>query len=89
MSEVRSAYRRRLLKTGFIIVSDKVPKIPSALKNASEMGAALEVSTTVGIPGILMPSQMASADRLIISGEPTQRSASDLIRSAQLVAAHY
>jgi hypothetical protein len=50
MSEKRTVYRRRLLKTGFIIISDKAPKIQCALKNLSEGGAALQVSTTVGIP---------------------------------------
>jgi hypothetical protein len=50
MSEKRSASRRRLLKTGFIIISDKAPKIQCTLKNVSEAGAALQVSTTVGIP---------------------------------------
>jgi len=51
MSEKRSVYRKRLLKTGFIIIGDKAPKIQCALKNVSEAGAALQVSTTVGIPG--------------------------------------
>jgi len=50
MTEKRIASRRRLLKTGAIILSDKAPKIQCALKNASEKGAALQVSTTIGIP---------------------------------------
>ena len=51
MTDKRSASRRRWLKTGFIVISDKAPKIQCALKNVSEMGAALQLSTTVGVPG--------------------------------------
>jgi hypothetical protein len=51
MNEKRSAHRRRLLKTGSIITSDKAPKIQCTVRNASDAGAALQVSTSVGIPG--------------------------------------
>jgi hypothetical protein len=52
MSENRVAPRRRLLKTGFIIISAKAPKIECAVRNISGTGSALQVSTTVGIPHI-------------------------------------
>jgi hypothetical protein len=38
------------LKTAFIVVSSKQPKIECAVRNISDTGAALEVSTTFGIP---------------------------------------
>jgi hypothetical protein len=38
------------LKTAFIVVSRKQPKIECAVRNISHTGAALEVSTTFGIP---------------------------------------
>ena len=34
----------------FIVISDKAPKIECTVRNVSETGAALQVSTTVGIP---------------------------------------
>ena len=51
MSEKRSAYRRRLLKTGCIITGDKAPTIQCTVRNAADTGAALQVSTSFGIPG--------------------------------------
>lgn len=51
MIEKRSAHRRRLLKTACIITNDKSPKIPCTVRNATDIGAALQVSTSVGIPG--------------------------------------
>jgi hypothetical protein len=50
MIERRNALRRRVLKTAFIIVSEKAPKIECTVRNISETGAALQVSTTIGIP---------------------------------------
>ena len=50
MNEKRSAPRRRMLKTAYIVISDKAPKLECAIRNISETGAALEVSTTFGIP---------------------------------------
>jgi len=51
MKEKRSAHRRRLLKAGCIITSDKAPKIQCTVRNANDTGAALQVSTSFGIPG--------------------------------------
>ena len=51
MSEKRNGYRRPVLKTGFIILSDKAPRIECTVRNLSDTGAALKVSTTVSIPG--------------------------------------
>ena len=46
----RVAARKRVLKTGYIIISDKAPKIECTIRNISETGAFLQVSTTFGIP---------------------------------------
>jgi PilZ domain len=50
VTEKREASRRRVLKTAFIILSDKAPKIECTIRNLSETGAAVQLSTTVGIP---------------------------------------
>ncbi len=50
MNEKRIATRRRVLKTAFIIISEKAPKLECSVRNLSETGAALQVSTTIGIP---------------------------------------
>ena len=50
MSEKRKAPRKRVLKSAFIIVSDKAPKLECAVKNISDTGAAVQLSTTFGIP---------------------------------------
>jgi hypothetical protein len=46
----RVAARRRVLKTGYIVFSDNVPKLECTVRNISETGASVQVSTTVGIP---------------------------------------
>ena len=46
----RVAARKRVLKTGYIVFSDKVPKLECTIRNVSETGASLQVSTTIGIP---------------------------------------
>ena len=51
MNEKRKAYRRRVLKTARIITSDKAPTIQCTVRNATDTGAALQVSTSFGIPG--------------------------------------
>jgi len=38
------------LKSGLIIISDKAPKIECAVRNVSNTGAAVQVSTSIGIP---------------------------------------
>jgi PilZ domain len=50
MTESRIASRKRVLKSAFIILSDKAPKLECTIKNMSETGAMLQVSTTFGIP---------------------------------------
>jgi hypothetical protein len=50
MNEHRISPRRRVLKTGQIAFSDKVPKLECTVRNLSETGALLEISTTVGMP---------------------------------------
>ena len=51
MSDKRSAPRRRQLRTGHIVIGDKAPKIECTVRNLSDTGAALQVSTSIGIPG--------------------------------------
>jgi hypothetical protein len=46
----RAAPRRRVLKTGHIIFTDKAPKLECIVRSLSSKGVYLEVSTTVGIP---------------------------------------
>jgi hypothetical protein len=48
--ERRASPRRRLLKTGQIVLSDKAPKLQCTVRNLSAKGASLQVQTTVGIP---------------------------------------
>jgi hypothetical protein len=46
----RVAPRKRVLKTGYIVFSDNVPKLECTVRNISETGASIQVSTTIGIP---------------------------------------
>jgi hypothetical protein len=48
----RNAPRQRVLKGAFIILSDKAPKLQCTIRNLSATGAALQVSTTYGLPPI-------------------------------------
>ena len=48
--EKRRSARRRILKTGYIVFSNKAPKLECAVRNISETGALLQVSATAGIP---------------------------------------
>lgn len=50
MNEHRISPRRRVLKTGQIAFSDKVPKLECTVRNLSDTGALLQISTTVGMP---------------------------------------
>ena len=50
MIERRDRPRRRILKSGKIIVSDNAPKIECTVRNLTDDGACLHVSTTFGIP---------------------------------------
>jgi PilZ domain-containing protein len=46
----RHAPRARVLKSGRIVVSDKAPKIECAIRNVSDGGCLLQISTTFGVP---------------------------------------
>jgi len=49
--ESRKAARRRVLKSGYILLGDKAPKIESVVRNLSDGGVLLRLdSTTLGIP---------------------------------------
>jgi hypothetical protein len=50
MNEHRINQRRRLLKSGQIAFTDKAPKLECTVRNLSETGACLQVSTTYGMP---------------------------------------
>jgi hypothetical protein len=50
VSEKRSISRKRVLKSAQIVLSDKAPKLECAVKNISDTGACLQVSTTYGLP---------------------------------------
>jgi hypothetical protein len=50
VQEKRAAFRKRVLKTAQIILSDKAPKLDCAVRNLSNTGACLQLSTTYGIP---------------------------------------
>jgi len=50
MDEHRISPRRRVLKSGQIAFSDRVPKLDCTVRNVSETGARLQVSTTFGMP---------------------------------------
>jgi hypothetical protein len=50
VQEKRSTFRKRVLKNAQIILSDKAPKLDCAVRNLSNTGACLQLSTTYGIP---------------------------------------
>jgi hypothetical protein len=50
MNERRNVPRPRVLKSGKIAVSEKAPKIECAIRNMTDNGACLQISTTFGIP---------------------------------------
>jgi hypothetical protein len=50
VNERRTTSRHRVLKSAFIVISEKAPKLECTVRNISEIGAALQVSTTIGIP---------------------------------------
>ena len=50
MQEKRAIFRKRVLKTAQIILSAKAPKLDCAVRNLSNTGACLQLSTTYGIP---------------------------------------
>ena len=50
MVEKRTTPRHRMLKSAFIVISEKAPKLECTLRNVPKSGAGLQVSTTIGIP---------------------------------------
>ena len=50
MQEQRTIFRKRVLKNAQIVLSDRAPKLECAVRNISDAGACLQVSTTYGIP---------------------------------------
>jgi hypothetical protein len=50
MNERRGNRRARILKSGKIALSEKAPKLDCAIRNLSDAGACLQISTTFGIP---------------------------------------
>ena len=50
MTEKRRSPRHRVLKSAFIVTSEKAPKLECTVRNISGTGAAVQVSTTFGLP---------------------------------------
>jgi hypothetical protein len=50
VQDKRTIFRKRVLKTAQIVLSEKAPKLDCAVRNLSDTGACLQVSTTYGIP---------------------------------------
>jgi hypothetical protein len=50
MTEKRVLFRSRTLKGGFIVLSERAPRLECTVRNFSKTGAALRVSTTFGLP---------------------------------------
>lgn len=50
MTERRTFFRRQALKGGFIVLSERAPRLECTVRNFSKAGAALRGSTTFGLP---------------------------------------
>jgi hypothetical protein len=50
MDERRQSPRRTVLKTGFVVFCDNAPTLRCTVRNLSDTGACIEVSTTFGMP---------------------------------------
>lgn len=50
MTEKRRSPRHRVLKGASIVINDKAPKLECTVRNISDTGAAIQVSTTFGLP---------------------------------------
>jgi PilZ domain len=50
VQENRTNLRKRVLKTAQMVLSDKAPKLDCTVRNISDTGACLQVSTTYGLP---------------------------------------
>jgi hypothetical protein len=49
-TERRVSFRSRTLKGGFIVLSKQAPKLECTVRNFTKTGAALQMSTTLGLP---------------------------------------
>ena len=49
-AERRGNWRKRVLKSAFISFSEKAPKLECTVRDYTNVGAALRVSTTFGLP---------------------------------------
>lgn len=70
MDERRKAKRMRMLKSGRILLGSHA--IPCTVRNFSEIGACLEVQSTVGIPAMfefVIPYQPARTCRIVWLGD--------------------
>ena len=52
MTEKRRYPRHRVFKGAFIVISERAPKLECTVRNMSDTGAALQVSTTFGLPQV-------------------------------------
>ncbi|HET7803923.1 MAG TPA: PilZ domain-containing protein [Pseudolabrys sp.] len=50
VTEKRVLFRGRTLKSGFIVLGQRAPRLECTVRNFSNAGAALRVSTTFGLP---------------------------------------
>jgi len=50
LSERRRSWRKRILKGAFISLSENAPKLECTVRDYTDVGAALQVSTTFGLP---------------------------------------
>jgi hypothetical protein len=50
LTENRHTPRHRVLKGAFIATGEKAPKLECTVRNISDTGAAIQVSTTFGLP---------------------------------------
>jgi hypothetical protein len=48
--ENRTNFRKRVLKTAQIVLSDKAPRLECSIRNLTQAGACLQLSTTYGLP---------------------------------------
>jgi hypothetical protein len=63
MAERRKTPRRRVLKSGTIILGKKAA-LPCTVRNLTESGAALEVDATFAIPSTFLFSQPGQGARI-------------------------
>lgn len=50
LNEKRIAPRKRVLKGAFIVLGEKAPKLECTVRNMSDTGALVQVSSTFGLP---------------------------------------